>query len=246
MKPVSIFLFTILSCVAGAQSLQLHYDLRHTVNPRLNSKNFPTLYVEYYKAVDSGKAFVKFGSFLLKTQADFSGEQNNIGKYFMQVSQEFRFWNPKIFLTMQYSGGLGIITPREYSYYILNTYSAGISYHYQIGGAFLSSVLFYKYVAYPKPSSDFLYTMYFYKGLWNYKADIEGDFSLWTENKNHGDAVTEKLFGKRFFFFAQPQCWYNFKSGFSLGTKVNTYYHLNNTRNVPEFYPTAAIRYKFK
>ena len=246
MKLIAITLFTLLSFAAGAQSLQFHYDLRHTVNPRLNPKNFPTLYFEYYKTPDTGKSFIKFGSFLLKTQADFAGDQNNIGKYFMQVSQEFRFWKPKVFLSLQYSGGLGITTPRQYSYYILNTYSAGLSYHYQIGGAFLSSVLFYRYVPYPKASGDFLYTMYFYKGLWNYKADIEGDFSLWTENKDHGDAVTENLRGKRFFFFAQPQFWYNFNSGVSLGTKVNAYYHLNNTSNVPEIYPTAAIRYKFK
>ena len=244
MKYQIIILLTLLSSVAGGQSLQLHYDLRHTVRPSVNPKNYPTLYFEYYKTLDSSRSFVKFGSFLLKTQADFLGEQTNIGKYFMQASQEIRFWRPKIFLTLQYGGGLGITAERQYSYYIVNTYSAGLSYHYKIGNAFLSSVLYYRYVPYAKPSNDLLLTTYFYLGLWNYKADLEGDCSLWTENNNHGDAATQAMHGKRLFFFAQPQFWYNLKSC-SLGTKLNTYYHLNAGQDL-ELYPTLAIRYKFK
>ena len=245
LKYPIICLLIFFSTVVGAQSLQLHYDLRHTINPNLNGKNYPTLYFEYYKTLDSGRAFVKFGSFLLKTQADFVGGKSNIGKYFMQVSQEIRCWQPALFLNLQYSGGLGITEPRQYSYYIVNTFSAGVSYHYKIGNAFLSSVLFYKYVPYVKPSNDFLFTTYFYRGLWNYKADVEGDFSVWTENKDHGDGASPAVQGKRFFFFAQPQFWYNLKTGFSFGTKINTYYHLNASEAF-EIYPTVAIRYKFK
>ena len=244
------FLLTVaLFCsvlFAEAQSLQLHFDPRHSIRPDLNQKNFLTLYFEYFKQLDSGKSVVKLGSFLLKTQADFAGDQSNIGKSYLQVAQEFRFWPPKIFLTLQYDGGLGITTPRQYSYYITNTYEAGPSYHYQIGGAYLSSVLFYKYVPYAKASNDFLYTMYFYKGLWNYQAEFSGDFSVWTENKDHGDDLTKGQQGKRFFFFAEPQFWINIKSGFSAGSKINTYYHVNTTNNILEVYPTAAIRLKIK
>jgi len=246
MKYFFIILFLCSVSSTCAQPLQLHYDLRHSINPGLNQKNFPTLYFEYFKSLDSGKSFVKPGSFLLKTQADFVGEKNNIGKFYLQISQEFRFWKPKIFLTIEYSGGLGVTAPRQYSYYIVNTYSAGASYHFSLGGAFLTSVIFFKYVPYQRPSKDFLYTFYFYKGLWNYKAEFSGDFSLWTENKNHGDALTGTLSGKRFFFLAEPQFWINLASTFAIGTKVNTYYHVNTINNVFELYPAAAIRMKFK
>jgi Domain of unknown function (DUF5020) len=244
MKFLIVILLSLLSAGAFAQSLQLHYDFRHTIDPKRNPKNFPTLYFEYYKLLDTGKAFIKPGSFLLKTQADFTGDEDNIGKYYMQVSQEFRFWKPKFFIDLQYSGGLGITTPRQYSYYILNTYSAGISYPFKIGQAFLSSILFYRYVPYKKPSNDFLYTMYFYRGLFNYKAEFAGDFSIWTENKNHGDDATAGQSGKRFFFFAEPQAWYNINKKLSVGSKVNIYYHVNTTANTFEVYPTAAIRWK--
>jgi len=244
MKHYFLIYCLLIPFFANAQSLQLHYDLRHEFNAKLNSKNYPTLYFEYYRQLDSGKRLIKPGAFLLKTQADFAGDQTNIGKYFMQVSQEVRFWRPPVFVTFQYAGGLGVTSPREYSYYITNTYEVGASYHFKIGNAFLSSVLFYKYVPYVKGSHDFLYTMYFYKGLWNYRAELSGDFSIWTENKNHGDNFTNTWKGKRFYFFAEPQFWLKVASSVAIGTKVNCYYHINFNDNLLEMYPTAAIRLK--
>ena len=239
------FIILLLSVVElNAQTLQLNYDLRHTVDPENNPKNYPTLYFEYFKTLDSGKAFIKPGSFLLKTEADFLGDQDNLGKFYMQVSQEFRFWQPKVFLDVQYNGGLGITDPKEYSYYIVNTYSAGISYPFKLGDAFMSSVLNYKVVPYDKPTHDFLYTLYFYKGLWNYKAEFLGDFSIWTENKNHGDTATQNLTGKRFFFFAEPQFWFILTKTFATGSKINMYYHVNTVANNLNIYPTLAVRLK--
>jgi hypothetical protein len=236
--------FCFINYYTFSQTLQLHYDIRHTIDPKRNSKNFPTLYFEYFKNQDSGKSFIKPGSFLLKTQADFIGEKNNIGKFYIQVSQSFRLWKPKIFLSLQYSGGLGVTEPKQYSYYLVNTYSAGISYPFKWGNAYLSSVLDYKYVPYSKPSNDFLYTLYWWKGLWNYKTEFSGDFSIWTENKNHGDDLTKELTGKRFSFFAEPQFWYNINKVFALGTKINMNFHVLTTADIFQVYPTIALKCK--
>ncbi|MBK0380727.1 DUF5020 family protein [Mucilaginibacter segetis] len=245
MRYLLILCLLILTTGANAQLLQLHYDARHTLDPERNPKNYATLYFEYFKpAANSDTTFIKRGAFLLKLQADFTGDKANIGKYYMQVSQEVRFWQPKIYLNLQYSGGLGVTEPKQYSYYILNTYSVGVSYPFKWGSAYMSSVLNFKYVPYAKPSKDFLYTLYFYKGLFNYRAEFSGDFSIWTENKDHGDEYTAGLQGKRFFFFAEPQFWYNLNKTIALGTKVNTNYHVLTTDNVLQIYPTAAIRVK--
>jgi len=230
-----------------SQALQLHYDMRHTIDPKRNSQNFPTLYFEYFKAqdTDTSKRFINPGSFLLKMQSDFMGERNNMGKFYMQVSQSFRCWEPKIYINVQYSGGLGITEPqREYSFYIQNTYSVGASYPFKWYNAYLTAVLNYKYVTYKKSSHDFLYTFYWWEGLFNYKTEFSGDFSVWTENKNHGDAFTKDLKGKRFSFFAEPQFWYNLGSIFSVGTRVNMYYHINTTEDIFEVYPTIGVRLK--
>jgi hypothetical protein len=137
MKFLIVSLFCMQGYFAFSQTLQLHYDIRHTVDPKRNTKNFPTLYFEYFKSQDSGKSFIKPGSFLLKMQADFLGEKDNMGKFYMQVSQSFRFWKPKIFLSLQYSGGLGITEPKQYSYYLANTFSAGLEYPFKWGSAWM-------------------------------------------------------------------------------------------------------------
>ena len=227
-----------------SQKLELHYDLRHSTDPKHNAKNFPTLYFEYFKTQDSGHAFIKPGSFLFKMQADLLGEKNNIGKFYMQVSQTFRFWTPKIYLHLSYSGGLGVTEPKQYSFYITNTYSAGVAYPLQWKGTWLSTVLDYKYISYEKPSYDLLYTLYWWKGFLNYKMEFAGDFSIWTENKNHGDPDTMNISGKRFSFFAEPQIWLNLNKSFSMGSKINLYYRVLTNENLFQVYPTAAIKCK--
>ena len=236
---------SVLYTVTYSQELQIHYDMRHSIDPKRNPKNFPTLYFEYFKSQDSGKHFIKPGSFLLKTQADFLGEKNNIGNFYMQVSQSFRCWKPKIFLNLQYSGGLGITEPqREYSYYIQNTYSIGINYPFKLRNAYFAAVLNYKHIPYIKPSHDFSYTLYWWQGLMNYKCNFSGYFSLWTENKNRGDAYTIDLKGKRFSFIAEPQFWYKLGNMFALGTKINMFYHIFTTDNVLQVYPTIGVRFE--
>ena len=271
---IKLSLCCLVGLTAKTQNLQLHYDLRHTVAPGTNPENFPTLYFEYWKMRDSGQhqsrrrrlrpagqtltvcpdslislqrnpgILIKPGDFLLKTEADLLGSGNNIGKFFVQVSQSFRAWPPKIFLQLQYSGGAGITEPKQYSYYITNTYQAGAEIPWHWKNAWLTTVLDYKYVSYTKPTSDPIFTQYWYRGFFHYKLEFAGDFSIWTENRNHGDEATAGLNGKQFFFFAEPQLWVNLTHILALGSKLNCYYHVNIPANVFQAYPTLAVKVK--
>jgi hypothetical protein len=49
----------------------------------------------------------------------------------MQVSQAFRFWKPKVYVQLQYNGGLGIAEPGSYGYYLTNAFSLGTAYNFQ-------------------------------------------------------------------------------------------------------------------
>jgi hypothetical protein len=229
------FITLLLTGSANGQNLQLHYDLRHHYN---------TLYFEYFKTRDSGQSLIKPGNFLIKTEADLLGAGNNIGKFYLQVSQSFRAWKPKIFLQLQYSGGAGITEPKQYSYYLTNTFQAGAEIPFHWMNAWFSSILDYKYVAYTHATNDPIYTFYWWKGLLHYKLELAGDFSIWTENKNHGDASTEGQTGKRFFFFAEPQVWFNLSKSIAIGSKVNLYYHVNTPDNDLQAYPTIAVKIK--
>ena len=66
MKYILLLMIGFTCLRSFSQNVQLVYDMRHTTDPGNNPKNFPTLYFEYFKEQDSGRAFVKPGSFLFK------------------------------------------------------------------------------------------------------------------------------------------------------------------------------------
>ena len=236
------FLFLILSALSftgKGQILQIHYDPRHTLDPGHNSDNFPTIYFEYYKAKDTA------GAFFIKTEADLNGANHNMGKFYTQLSQSFKFWKPKVYVQLQYSGGMGIAEPGSYGYYITNAFSLGAVYSFQWKGAWFSTSLSYTYNAFKKPSHDVLYSLYWGRGFWNYKVEFSGDIELYTVNKNLGDAYTSDLHGKWLALFGEPQMWFKIHDGFSLGSKVNMYFHVLTHENLLQIYPTIAARFKF-
>jgi Domain of unknown function (DUF5020) len=219
------------------QNLQLHYDFRHSLDPQKNAKNFPTIYFEYFKGDDEG-------SFLLKIQSDLLGERDNLGKFYMQVSQSFKFWEPKIYLHIEYSGGLGIAEPGRFGYYISNAFSIGSAYPFQWENVFFSVSVSYAYNALKTPSHDILSSFYWWRGFWNYKFEFAGDFDLYTLNNNTGEVFTSNLSGKKISFYGEPQFWFNLNKNFSFGSKVNLYYHVLTNENIFQLYPTLAIKYK--
>ena len=241
MKTGLIFLFLITSCSSvKSQDLQLHYDFRHTVDPKLNARNFPMISFQYFKQVDT----MGTGSFLLKIQTFLDGEKNNTNQAFLQLSQSLRFWKPKVYLSVNYSGGLGIAAP-SYGYYIRNSFGTGAAYPFQWKRAWMSVSILYRYNTFPKGSHDPQFTFYFGRGFKNYRIFVESSIVAWTENRNQGIEYTQGQTGKKFAFFGDPQIWINIKKGFAVGSRVSLYYHLLTDSNIIQAYPTIGTRYKF-
>jgi len=220
-----------------SQTLQFHYDMRHSLDAARNPKNYPTLYYEYFKGDDSG-------SFLLKMQSDFTGRRNSIGQFYTQVSQSFRYWEPKICLKVEYSGGLGVTDPGGYGYYLTNTFSLGCTYPFQWKGGFFNVAISYSYTAFTPPSYDPLFSIYWWKGIWNYRIEFCGDVEAWTQNRDGGNGTSPSGTGKAFYLYGQPQLWMNLNERFSVGTKLSFYYHILTEENLILLYPTLAVRYK--
>ena len=244
MKRIIFTCLCIFPILISAQSLQLHYDLRHTLDPKRNPQNFPTLFFEYFKSQTDTSSFIKPGSFLFKAETDMKGDKNNIGNAFVQVTQSFRLWRPKIYIGIQYSGGLGVTEPRQYSYYINNSFAIGPNYSFQWHGFYCSTSVYYTYNMRKKPSDDVMLSFYWWKGLFNYKVEFNGDFELYTLNKNTGEDFTKDLPGKTVSFFGEPQVWYNVNKSIAFGSKQLIYYHVNTTENLFQVYPTVAIKVK--
>jgi hypothetical protein len=250
MKPAIILLISCFPVLAMSQQMQLqfHYDLRHTVDPKHTKKNFPAFYAEYFKAPgpDSMYGFIKPGSFLLKIQSEFSGERNNTGQFYMQISQAFRFWKPGIFMQVQYNGGLGIAEPGAYGYYLTNAFSVGAAYNFQSGNmAFFNFYASYKYTAFNKPSHDVISAFFWLWFFSNYTISFTGNIVVWTENRNHGDPFTATETGKKFSLFGDPQVWFKIYKGLSAGSKSNIYYHILSKNNRFKVYPSVALKYQF-
>jgi hypothetical protein len=240
MKSIFFLTFLISALTGFSQNLQLHYDFRHSIDPELNVKNYPTFSFEYFKNIDT----IGTGSFLIKLQADLNGKKNNIGQVFTQVSQSLRFWKPKVYLTINYSGGLGV-TQSLYGFYISNSFGIGASYPSVWKGAWLSTSLSFRYNVFDKPSFDPQLSFYFGKGFRNYIVFAAGSFVFWTQNKNQGNEYTKNLSGKKFAFFGDPQIWIRIKNGFSAGSRINVYYNLLSDDAQIKFYPTIGAKYQF-
>ncbi|HVS92612.1 MAG TPA: DUF5020 family protein [Mucilaginibacter sp.] len=240
-RKTQLLLLILTSCPAlvCAQTLQLHFDPRHTLDPKHNHQNFPTIYFEFFKSMDT------LGSFFIKTEDDLQGANHNAGKFYTQVSRSFKLWHPKIYAQLQYSGGMGIAEPGSYGYYITNAFSLGAVYPFQWKGGWFSTSLSYAYNAFKRPSNDLLYSLYWGRGFWNYKFEFSGDINLYTLNRNLGDAHTAGLKGKQVSFFGEPQIWFKIHNGFALGSKINMYYHVLIADNLLQVYPTIAARFKF-
>jgi hypothetical protein len=240
MKYLLFSIVLFISTNAFSQNLQLHYDFRHSIDPKLNPVNFPSFSFEYFKNIDT----VGTGSFLFKIQADMKGKDKNMGQIFTQLSQTLRFWKPKLYLSLTYTGGLGV-TPTSYGFYLNNSFGAGIAYPFQWRGAFLSASLSYRLNVYEKPSHDPQFIFYFGKGFFKYKIWVAGSIVSWTENRDQGIDYTKGLTGKKFAFFGDPQIWFKVKGGFSVGSRVNLYFHLLSNDNHLQVYPTFGTKYQF-
>jgi hypothetical protein len=234
-----LFSFLILVCPdIYSQNIQLHWDLRHTIDPVVNPKNFPSFSFEYFKNTDS----IRQGSFMLKLEYRLDGRNSNPGQVFTQVSQSFRFWKPKINLSVTYSGGLGVNSD-FYGYYIPNSFGLGPAVTFQVEGTWIASSAYFRVNVFDRPSYDPQLTIWFGRNLFNYCVYVSGSFVFWTQNNNQGSEATMNLTGKKFAFFGDPQFWFKIKKGFSAGSKINVYYNLLNSRI--QFYPSLGLKYQF-
>lgn len=240
MKLVLFSVFIAFSTLAFSQNLQIHYDFRHTIDPDKNPGNYPSFSFEYFKNIDT----LGTGSFLMKLQADLNGKNNNIGQVYSQLSQSLRFWKPKIYLSLNYSGGLGV-TPSAFGYYLFNAYGAGISIPFQLHGAWVATSLIIRCTAFDIPSYDPQLTIYFGRGFLNYRIFTAGSFVIWTQNKNQGNESTKDLHGKKFAFFGDPQFWFRIKNNLSVGTRMNVYFHIYSMESKVQLYPTIGLKYQF-
>ena len=239
-----LFRLLLLGCavtatarVAQAQDLQLHYDWRHTIDPRNNARDFPALTFKTFKALE-------FGSFLLKLEANLDGAQHNVSKGYLEVSQTLRFWKAPVFVLGEYTGGLGLFDGASGGFYIPNAYLVGVAYPFKLNGSWASASLAYKHTNFTLPSHDPQATLYWGRPLgrrWAFATT--GVF--WTQNRNRGDGLTTTLTGKEGAFLVENEIWWHAFGLVSIGSEVRLSRNVYATDGRLLVYPTLGIRYLF-
>jgi len=228
---------TATARVAPAQDLQLHYDWRHTVDPRNNARNFPALTFKTFKALE-------FGSFLLKLEANLDGSQHNVSKGYLEVSQTLRFWKTPVYVLGEYTGGLGLFDRASGGFYIPNAYLVGAAYPFKLNGSWASASLAYKHSNFTQPSHDPQATLYWGRPLgrrWAFATT--GVF--WTQNRNRGDEFTAALTGKEGAFLVENEIWWHAFGLVSVGSEVRLSRNVYANDGRLLAYPTLGVRYLF-
>jgi hypothetical protein len=148
-------------------------------------------------------------------------------------------------LHLEYNGGIGIAEGTPYGYTINNAFLLGGETPFQWGNDWQSASLCYRYNAFTKPSHDVQFSFYWGKNFLQDKFRFSGNFVLFTQNRNRGDASTVNLTGKKILFWGQPQIWFNLNKTFSIGSQITLYYNIYSYSENMLIYPTAAIKYQF-
>jgi hypothetical protein len=223
--------------VARAQELQLHYDFRHSVDPRNNPRDFPAVTFKSFKALE-------FGSFLLKMEANLDGTRHDMSKGYLEITQTLRFWKAPVYAHVEYSGGLGTFDGATGGYYVDNAYMLGAAYPFQWQGGWANAYVAYKHTNFAAPSHDPQASLYWGRGFrkrWSFASTAV----TWTQNRNHGDDYTANLEGKQWAFLIENELWWRATGPLSIGSEVRVSRHVYTSSTPPLVYPTLGVRYLF-
>ncbi len=238
LQIITILFFSIN--LANGQELQLHYDFRHTIDPKLNSKNFPLINFKYLKEIDT----LGTGTFLFQVQSFLDGKKGNIGQTFFQVSQSLRFWKPKVYLSLNYTGGLGV-TSNAYGYYIANSYAMGVGRNLVFPKTWLVFNVLCRYSHTNKPSFDPQFNFYIGGGLFKYKLMYSSSIVFWSPKIDNGLPENIGKKGRKLSFFGDPQIWYNLNKSIAIGSRISIYHHVLTNNDDFQIYPTIGIKSQF-
>lgn len=210
MKRNALFLLVVLlSGLASAQNLQLHFDPRHGLHSQDFARNYFTVTFEMFKPD-------KWGSTFIFVDFDLNQKKGNSGLAYMEIARDIKLGNSPIMAHAEFNGGFG--KSQDFGFAIPNSYLVGPSYATNVSGWNLGTYLVYKYHSFDKASNDAQWTLTWGKSFCNNKITFTGFFDIWTENKNRYKTPGES--GKQIVLLTEPQLWYNATSNLSFGTEI--------------------------
>lgn len=230
-----LFISTLISSVAIGQNIQLHYAPRHL----LWDEHFKRDNVRFTFEMQKGD---KHGSTYMFIHLDAQQSKANVGSAFLKIMRDHNLGKFPIKLHLEYNGG--VHTKGS----IPNAYIAGLSYPVNVGNAFLTTYIAYKYHAFKKSSHDLFWVLVWNWSLGEGKFTLSGVVEVWTENKRQTKEMSGS--GKLVALLSEARFWYNINEHLSVGTIVetsNNFHYSNKTgkKNKAFVTPTLGVKWTF-
>lgn len=238
MRKIITALFISFFFGLQAQNIQLHYDLRHAVDPNslsdfgsnLHERNYLTATLEWLVNDRLGSTYM-FADF------DFNGKNSNLGLMYTEINRKFNLGgNCPIQAMVEFNGGLGN------GFTIPNSYLGGFSYSTMVNRFFFNTYVAYKLNNFHRASHDVQLTIVWSANFCRDKLTFSGFADLWTENRDRNRDSAGG--GKKLVFLSEPQIWYNIVPKFAVGSEVELSY--NFVKEAFKVYPTLAVKYTFR
>jgi hypothetical protein len=213
--------------IAGAQNIQLHYDLGE-------GRKYLTSTVEMFKPD-------KYGSTFFFIDMDYSSDErhvtNGVSSAYWEIARAFQWKEGQKFQPrIEYNGGVFKLDGEDTPFIpIENCWLAGIERTW--ASVDFSKILTlqanYKYIK-DKEDASFQITAVWTIMMVQNKLTFTGFADFWKE---------EMFWGTDFRFLTEPQLWYNFNTHFSAGSEVE----LSSNFIGDKFFvsPTLAVKYTF-
>lgn len=178
----------MITAIAGAQNIQLHYDFGSSIYKSLDTRPKVTTTVEMFKPD-------RWGSTFFFVDMDYTKE--GVASAYWEISRELKFWNPPYSIHVEYDGGLN---------YINNAYLLGATYTWN-NADFTKGFTFtpmYKYIQKNSSPNNFQLTITWYLHFCKGKYSFTGFADFWRERHNDVEGNRHD-----YVFMTEPQFWVN-------------------------------------
>ena len=229
MKTLLFFCLTMFSvAIAGAQNLQLHYNLDE-------DGAYFTSTVEMFRPDKWGSTF-----FFIDMDYNVAGIKG-ISLAYWEIARAIKPGDFPFAFHVEYNGGLGQYEADNIAkaFTIEDAWLCGIEHSWNAADYSRGLTLqgLYKYIR-GKHDASFQLTAVWYWDLFNNRLSFTGFADWWRE-----DFIIEGEKTK-FVFLAEPQIWYNFNKNFAIGSEIELSSNVYNS-DILHVMPTIGAKVSF-
>lgn len=233
----------MITAIAGAQNVQLHYDFGSMIYDSQSARPKVTTTVEMFKPDSWGSTFFF---------VDMDYTSKGVTGAYWEIARELNFWGGPFSAHVEYNGGLNSSSVFNNSYLLGATYSWNNS-DFTKGFTFTPT---YKIIQKNVKPHNFQLTATWYIHFCKGKYTFSGFADFWKEKHgvitcfdNDGNTVFEN---RNFIFITEPQFWVNLNKFDGVSEKFNlsvgTEWEISSNFGVMDgwkWMPTLAMKWSF-